>query len=207
MIETFFKQLNVYEKELKEEIKQHSFISTYKKGDYLIKTEEYIKVLKIVLKGKVRVFLETEDREILIYYISEMEACILSLSETFGDYLSTVNAIAEEDSTILNIPVRFIKDWAFKYKSWNDFTINTFRLNYNELMDRYVKLAFKPLKERLLEYLLEEANLQNHCTLQMSHQQIANEFGTTREVVSRLLKKLENEGLINLGQKSVQVIR
>lgn len=207
ILQSFFKQLHIYEEDLQREIKKYATITTHRKGDYLIHVNEYIKVLKIVLVGRVRVYQQSEDREILIYYLENMETCTLSLSACFEDCQSNVNAIVEEDSIVLNIPVRFVKNWCFSYKSWNAFTIKTFRDSYNILMDNYANLAFKTLKERLLEYLLEKANEQNHCTLAMSHQQLANDFGTTREVVSRLLKKLEKERLINLGQKSVQVIR
>ncbi len=207
-LHAFFKHLHIREEELQQEIRKQSTITTHLKGDYLIKVDEYIKVLKIVLKGKVRVYQESEDREILIYYLNDMETCTLSLSACFDDCQSNVNAIVEgEEALILNIPVRYVNDWCYKYKSWNHFTIKTFRESYTLLMQNYATLAFKTLKERILEYLLKEATDQNHCTLQMSHQQIANEFGTTREVVSRLLKKLEKEKLLNLGQKFIQVIR
>ncbi|MDY8135490.1 Crp/Fnr family transcriptional regulator [Aquimarina sp. 2201CG5-10] len=207
MLDLFFKQLHIHEEELKKEIKQQSYITEHAKGDLLIKTNEYIQVLKIVLKGKVRVFQESEDREVLIYYLGDMETCTLSLSACFDDCKSNVKAIVEEPSIVLNIPVRFVKDWCFKYKSWNNFNINTFRESYQVLMESYARLAFKPLRERLLEYLLEESQNLNQKILQRSHQQIANELGTTREVVSRLLKKLEKEELIRLGQKSVEILK
>ncbi|WP_459213004.1 Crp/Fnr family transcriptional regulator [Aquimarina rhabdastrellae] len=207
ILQQFFKHLHIHEEALQKEITKYATITSHKKGEHLIVLHEYIKVLKIVLKGKVRVYQESEDREILIYYLNTMETCTLSLSACFDDCKSTVNAIVEEESLVLNIPVRYVNDWCYRYKSWNTFTIKTFRDSYLILMDSYSKLAFKTLKERILDYLLAEANEQNHCTLTMSHQQIANEFGTTREVVSRLLKKLEKENLIHLGQKSVQVIR
>lgn len=207
MLDSFIKKLQIFETDLIEELKQHAFISEHSKGDVIIKEHQYIKLLKIVLKGKVRIFQRNEDREILIYYVKDMETCTLSLSAGYQDCKSTVNAITEEDSVILNIPVRFIKDWSFKYRSWHHYTIKTFTESYNTLMVNYSDLAFSNLKERILVYILSEANNQNYCTVSMSHQRLANEFGTTRVVVSRLLKQLENENLIRLGQKKIQVIR
>ncbi|NQY30362.1 MAG: Crp/Fnr family transcriptional regulator [Flavobacteriaceae bacterium] len=207
MINFFFKKLNILEEELKTEIAANSYISEHRKGDVLIKENEYIKVLKIVLKGRVRVFQEREDRQILIYYLNDIETCIHSLSACFKDCKSTVNAIVETETSILNIPVRFVNDWSFKYKSWHNFTINTFSESYHALMSSYSELAFNNLKERILIYILHEANEQNHCTISMSHQRLANEFGTTRVVVSRLLKQLEKESLLKLGQKQIQIIR
>lgn len=157
-------------------------------------------MLKIVLEGKVSVYQEEENRQILIYYLSNMETCTLSLSACFEDCNSIVTAKIEEDSTILNIPLRVVQDWSYKYKSWNKFTLNTFRYSYNVLLNRYAKLAFSPLRERLLNYLADQVN---NSVLMRSHQQIAQELETTREVISRLLKKLEHEGILELGQKQL----
>lgn len=202
MLSNFIHQLRITEEELLKELSEYATITEHHRGELIIKNRQYIKVLKVVLSGKVRVYQEDEHRQILIYYLRAMEACTLSLSACFMDCKSNVNAVVEEDCTILNIPIRFIKDWNFKYKSWNEFTTNTFRESYSLLLNRYSQLAFNPLKERLLDYLISEAN---ESILQRSHQQIAKELGTTREVVSRLLKKLELDGKIKLGQKEIKI--
>jgi CRP/FNR family transcriptional regulator len=202
MLSNFINQLHITEEELIQELSECAHITQHNKGELIIKNEQYIKVLKVVLSGKVRVYQENEHRQILIYYLTAMEACTLSLSACFIDCKSNVNAVVEEDSSILNIPIRFIKDWNFKYKSWNNFTTNTFRESYSLLLNRYSQLAFSPLKERLLDYLISESN---NATLQRSHQQIAKELGTTREVISRLLKKLELDGKLQLGQKEIKL--
>ncbi len=204
MLNHVFQKLQISEEELKKELREKTSISKHQKGEFLIKENKYIKVLKIVISGKVRVYQENEEREILIYYLGDMETCTLSLSACFEDCKSTVNAIVEEESIVLNIPVRFVKDWCFTYKSWNRFTINTFRDSYNVLINNYSKLAFNPLRERLLEYLMIESN---NSVLQRSHQQLARELATTREVVSRLLKKLETEGIVALGKQEIRILK
>lgn len=203
MLNNFIKQLRITEPELQDELREHSNITHHKKGDFIIKKNEYIKVLKIVLQGKVRVYQENEAREILIYYLKNMETCTLSLSACFEDCKSNVNAIVEEDCDILNIPVRFVKDWNFKYKSWNTFTTKTFRESYNHLINQYSNLAFQPLKDRLFDYLVSKAI---NSVVKKSHQQLARELGTTREVVSRLLKKLEKNNKLHLGQKEILIL-
>ncbi|MDO6491709.1 MULTISPECIES: Crp/Fnr family transcriptional regulator [unclassified Cellulophaga] len=203
MLNDFITQLQITEEELQDELRQNATITTHKKGDFIIKYDQYIKVLKIVLKGKVRVYQKNENREILIYYLGDMETCTLSLSACFEDCKSTVNAIAEENCTILNIPVRFVQDWNFKYKSWNTFTTNTFRESYNYLINQYSILAFQPLKDRLFDYLVSEAS---NLTVNKSHQQLAKELGTTREVISRLLKTLEKNNKLHLGQKEILIL-
>lgn len=203
MLDNLIKQLRITEQELQEELRENSTITTHEKGGFIIKNNQYIKVLKIVLQGKVRVYQENEDREILIYYLSAMETCTLSLSACFEDCKSTVNAIVEEDCVILNIPVRYIRDWNFKYKSWNTFTTKTFRESYNHLINQYSNLAFQPLKDRLLDYLVSKAA---NSIIKKSHQQLARELGTTREVISRLLKTLEKNNKLSLGQKEILIL-
>ncbi|MGY0407003.1 MAG: Crp/Fnr family transcriptional regulator [Polaribacter sp.] len=203
MLTNFIKILRITEQELQDELLKNSTITTHKKGDFIIKTNQYIKVLKIVLQGKVRVYQENEEREILIYYLNTMETCTLSLSACFEDCKSSVNAIVEEDSVILNIPVRFVRDWNFKYKSWNNFTTNTFRQSYMYLINQYSNLAFQPLKDRLMDYLVSKAV---GGIVKKSHQELARELGTSREVISRLLKKLEKNNKLHLGQKEILIL-
>ena len=203
MLDNFINHLGITEQELQDELHKNSNITTHKKGDFIIKNNQYIKVLKIVLNGKVRVYQENEEREILIYYLNDMETCTLSLSACFEDCKSTVNAIAEEECTILNIPVRFVKDWNYKYKSWNTFTTNTFRESYNYLINQYSNLAFQPLKDRLFDYLVSKAD---NSIVKKSHQELARELGTTREVISRLLKTLEKNKKLVLGQKEILIL-
>ncbi|WP_299456701.1 Crp/Fnr family transcriptional regulator [uncultured Microscilla sp.] len=206
-LEPFYQQMGIREPALRQAIEKHGFVTAHVAQERLIKTGEYIKVLKILLQGRVRVFQESEDREILIYYLSQMETCTLSLSACFGDCQSTVSAIVESNQAqVLNIPVRYVTDWCHQYPSWNHFTIDTFRHSYQVLMESYSMLAFKTLNERLWEYLTNNACPSTNNVVLMSHQQIANELGTTREVVSRLLKKLEKQQRIRLGQKSIQII-
>lgn len=202
-LDTFINRLRITEQQLQDELREISSITTHKKGDFIIKNNQYIKVLKIVLEGKVRVYQEHEDREILIYYLQAMETCTLSLSACFEDCKSTVNAIVEEDCTILNIPVRFVRDWNFKYKSWNVFTTNTFRESYHHLINQYANLAFQPLKDRLFDYLVSKST---NSVVKKSHQQLAKELGTTREVISRLLKTLEKNNRLSLGQKEIIIL-
>lgn len=203
MLSNFTNKLRITEQELLEELREKSTITTHKKGDFIIQNNQYIKILKIVLQGKVRVYQENEEREILIYYLSDMETCTLSLSACFEECKSTVNAIVEEDCEILNIPTRYVKDWNFKYKSWNTFTTNIFRTSYNHLINQYSNLAFQPLKDRLFDYLVSKAN---NSVIKKSHQELAKELGTTREVISRLLKTLERNKKINLGQKEIFIL-
>jgi len=203
MISDFIKSVKITEQELKNELRNNSTLTAHRKGDFIIKKNEYIKVLKIVLQGRVRVYQENEEREILIYYLNEMETCTLSLSACFEDCKSSVNAVVEEECVILNIPVRYVRDWNFKYKSWNTFTTNTFRESYNYLITQYSNLAFQPLKDRLFDYLKTK---ENKAIVKKSHLELARELGTSREVISRILKDLEKNGKLRLKQKEIIIL-
>ncbi|QKX05435.1 Crp/Fnr family transcriptional regulator [Aquimarina sp. TRL1] len=202
-LQEFIKYYHITEEELISELKEHAYSTILKKGEYAIKEDEYITLLKIVVKGRIRVYQQYEDKEILVYYLRAMETCILSLSACFEHCKSNVNAVAEENTVLLNIPVRFVKEWSFNYRSWHDFTINTFRESLTIMSFNYSKLAFEPLKNRLLDYIIQESS---DSTLYLSHSQLAKELGTTREVISRILKKLEQEKKLVLGQKTIKVL-
>lgn len=206
-LQDFIGHHRIVEKELISELDEHSYITKHKKGEYLIKEGSYIKLLKIVVEGRVRVYQQNEDKEILVYYLDAMETCVLSLLACFNSSehsKSDVNVVAVEDLTVLNIPVRLVNEWSFKYKSWHNFTINTFKENINVMSFNYSQLAFEPLKERLYNYLMNQSQNQ---TIQLSHANLARELGTTREVVSRLLKKLAQEGKVELGKKHIQILK
>lgn len=207
MLDNFTKAFRITEKGLLDELSEKATITAHDKGDVLIRENEYIKVLKIVLKGRVRIFQEKEDRQVLIYYLRDMETCTLSLSACFQDCKSNVTAVVESKTTVLNIPVRYVRDWSFEYKSWHNFTVNTFTKSYAVLMSNYSQLAFNNLKTRILMYVNEKATEENNFTIQISHQRLADELGTTRVVVSRLLKQLEKDNFLNLGHRKIQIIK
>ncbi len=204
MLANFIKKFQINEPALQTKLYENSTITQHKKGALIIKENQYIKVLKIVLEGRVRVYQTNEDREILIYYLDSMETCTLSLSACFEDCKSNVNAVSMEDTVILNIPVRLVKEWNFTYKSWNNFTLRTYRESYNHLIHQYSILAFQPLKDRLFDYLVSKA-IDN--VVKKSHQELARELGTTREVISRLLKTLEKNNKLILGQKEITLFK
>lgn len=204
--ETLFKALNITENELKEKLFQFGVVQTVPKNTYIVEQDKYIKWLAVVLKGKVRVWQESEDRQILLYYVNPVETCVLSLSATFKDCKSVINAKTEEETTLLKIPVRYISEWSFAYQSWNRFTTQSFMGSYEDLLQSYKSLAFKKLDERLLHYLTTEAQRTNSSVVNLSHNDLAKELGTTREVISKILKQFELDGTVKLAFKKVELI-
>src|SRR5687767_3475556 len=201
----FTKLKSFREPELQNEIKKHGTILKANKGDILIREGQYLDFLPIVVEGQLRVYQEKEDREILLYYVGPEQTCMMSLSSAYFDYNSAANGIAVKPSEILVLPAHVISDWQLKYPSWNKFIISTFKSRYDELLNAFSNVAFKPIHIRVREYLSEYVKTQNSNKIPLSHQTLANELGTTRVVISRILKQLEVEKKVKLYRGFIQV--
>lgn len=201
-----FKALKITEEELKEKILEEGVVQTLSKDTLIVEQDKYIKWLAIVISGKVRVWQEKEDRQVLIYYVKPIETCVLSLSAAFRNWKSIINANTEETTTIIKIPVRLVSEWSFKYRSWNKFTIDSFVFSYEDLLSSYKKIAFEKIDQRLLDYLNSFSKQNNTSIINLSHSQLAKEIGTTREVISKILKKFELKGIVNLKFKEIELL-
>ena len=202
-----FKTLNfITEKQLKEEMLEHCEVLSFKKGETIVREGEYVKVLPIVLSGNIRVFQAKEDREILLYYVDPSQTCIMSLSASFFNNESPSQAVAVENTEILAIPTRFIRKWQKEYSSWNNFVIRTFRNRYDELLNTFESVAFDHIDRRVLEYLELRRSKQDDARVQISHQELAYELGTTRVVISRILKQFELNGKLILHRGEIELM-
>jgi CRP/FNR family transcriptional regulator, anaerobic regulatory protein len=190
---------------LQQEIIKNGKLLKANKGDVLIKEGQYLNFLPIVIKGQIRVYQEKEDREILLYYVGPGQTCMMSLSSAYFDYNSAANGIAVEPTEILVLPAQVIADWQLKYPSWNKFIINTFKSRYDELLVAFGNVAFKPIHIRVNDYLKRYVKEQKSKKIPISHQTLANELGTTRVVVSRILKQMEAEKKLKLHRGSIEV--
>jgi len=201
-----FKTLKSFtEQALRDEIKKHGKIIQASKGDILIREGQYLDFLPIVVKGQIRVYQEKEDREILLYYVGPEQTCMMSLSSAYFDYNSKANGIAVKPTEILVLPAHVIADWQLKYPSWNKFIIGTFKSRYDELLSAFGNVAFKPIFVRVNEYLQGYVKSQNSTKIALSHQTLANELGTTRVVISRILKQLEADKKVKLYRGLIHV--
>ncbi|MFN3997871.1 Crp/Fnr family transcriptional regulator [Algoriphagus sp.] len=202
-----FKELKSFsEPELQKEILKHGKIIKAKKGDILIREGQYLNFLPIVIKGLLRVYQENEDREILLYYVGPEQTCMMSLSAAYFDYYSTANGIAMKPSEILVLPAHLIAEWQLKYPSWNKFILSTFKSRYDELLSAFGNVAFKPIQVRVKEYFSEYFKNEGTRKISISHQTLANDLGTTRVVISRILKQFEKENLVKLHRGYIELI-
>lgn len=201
----FIKLKSFSEPGLQNEIRKHGKIIKANKGDILIREGQYLDFMPIVIKGQIRVYREKDDREILLYYVEPEQTCVMSLSSAYFDYNSAANGVAVKPTEILVLPAHVIADWQLKYPSWNRFIISTFKSRYDELLNAFGNVAFKPIHARVTDYLSAYVKSQNSTKIPLSHQTLANELGTTRVVVSRILKHLESEKKVKLYRGFIQV--
>ncbi len=195
----------IFEKELLRELEELQ--STNLPPDsILLKSGSYIKVIPLVISGKIKVIKTSDsDKEILLYHIMPAESCILSITASFNGEKSKVNALTETDTEIIIVPATKIKEWMNKYSSWRTFLMKLYNERLVELLSIVDEVAFKHVDYRLIERLKEKSD-NNTKEIYITHQQLADELGTAREVVSRLLKKLENEGKIEIGRGKIKII-
>ncbi len=192
---------------LRDKLSHFGIAKTFAEGDVILNEEAYIKAIPIVTNGNIKV-MRTEDdgREILLYYIRAGESCIMSFLSGIHQDTSKVKAIAEEKTDILFIPIDKVSILIKEHPEWLDFIFRLYHKRFEELLEVVNAVAFKKMDERLLNFIKKKCELTKNQTLQITHEQIANELGTARVVVSRLLKQMEEEGLVTLGRNKISLV-
>ncbi len=188
--------LSFLKPELIDLIINESTIQKVTKGTEILRERQYVKVLPIVVEGLVKVYSRFEERELLLYYIEPSQSCVMSFYAALKNTPSKVYAVTEEDSNIILIPVSLLPTWIKEYPEFNELFFHQFNLRYSELLDTISHLLLDKMDKRLHDHLKRKTDLINSKEIKISHSQLASELGTAREVVSRVLKKLETEGVI-----------
>ena len=199
-------QLSFLGKELIEEIESESNLMEVLSGTELLHEGQYVKVIPLVLDGLVRVYITDRDKEMLLYYIQPKESCIMSFSAGLDNSPSRINAVCVEDSKILTMPVDKVNIWADRHPSLIHLLYGQFNLRYLDLIETISQVIFHKLDERLLAHLNNLSDLQQSKLLNVRHHRLANELGTAREVVSRILKKLEEDGKIIQHSQGIEIL-
>lgn len=192
---------------LRERITELSYSKTFAEGEVILNENAHIRAIPIVVGGSVRVMRTEENgREILLYYIQAGESCIMSFLGGIHHDTSKVKAIADEETEVLFIPVDKVSLLIKEYPQWLDYIFRLYHKRFEELLEVVNAVAFKKMDERLLSYIKTKCELTKSQTLQITHEQLANELGTARVVVSRLLKQMEDTGLVKLGRNKITVL-
>jgi CRP/FNR family transcriptional regulator len=194
-----------FNRELLGEIAGCGIIQEVPAGTEILKEGQYIKMIPIVLEGLVQVFTRTEEKELLLYYIGSTQSCIMSFSAGLTHSPSRIYAITEEPSMLLLLPTEKLIKWVKQFPVINDMFYQQYNLRYTEMLDTINSLLFGRMDHRLYHYLLEKSKLKSEKILNIRHKQIAAELGTAREVVTRVLKKLEQEGKIKQTAAGIEI--
>jgi len=201
-----FKQLDFFtEPGLRNAILEHCQIQSFEKDDVIVRERQFVKVVPIVISGALRVYQTKEEREILLYYVEPSQTCMMSLSASFFNNESPSQAVAIEPTQALVVPAAFVAQWQKEYTSWNNFVIRTFRNRYDELLNTFESVAFDHIDKRVLTYLQNKAARLQVKEVAISHQELANELGTTRVVISRILKQFELNKIIELRRGLIKI--
>ena len=198
---------NIFEPELIKEFEEKVKVVEAKEGDKIISIGQTVRVIPFLLKGSLKVSrLDDKLNEIFLYYLNAMEGCAMTFTCCMQQFPSEVQAVAEEDVTFLAIPISVMDEWIVKYPTWKSFVMRTIRSRFNELMHAIDQLAFQKLDERLVNYLKEKSKLTGSAVLNLSHTEIANDLASSREVISRLLKKLELDGRLLIYRNQIKLL-
>lgn len=194
------------EPELKNEILSIGTISEVNPGDVLIQTGQHIRSTMLLLDGRIKISREDEEgNEYLMYYLEPGSACAFSLMCAMNNEESKITAVAETEATLISIPFEYTGKWMHDFRTWDEFVLRTYRSRFEELLMTLDHIAFRSMDERLVFYLKRKMEGEGN-ELRISHQQIARDLNSAREVISRLLKKLEQRGVLKLERNVIHIV-
>jgi CRP/FNR family transcriptional regulator, anaerobic regulatory protein len=197
----------MFERDLVNEILEFGEGMELRDGDLLMDYGKPVRFMPIVIQGTIRVMRkDDQDREIILYYLGNSESCAMAYTCCMEAKKSEVKAIAESDAFILKIPHQKLDEWLIKFPSWKSYVFASFTTRFNEMLKSLENIAFHKLDERLIKYLKEKSKIVGKSSLLLSHQQIAEEMGTSRVVISRLLKQLENDKKLLLYRNEIKLL-
>ncbi|MFD1166428.1 Crp/Fnr family transcriptional regulator [Sphingobacterium daejeonense] len=199
--------IGILEPALIEEIKAVATLRTFQSGETIMDIGQYIRAMPLLLSGAIKIMREDEkEGELLLYYLEKGETCTMSIACCIGNKKSEIRAQAEMETTVAMIPNQYLNEWLAKYGSWRSFILNSYSSRMNEMLGAIDNLAFSKMEDRILNYLKEKVRLTDDRILTVTHQDIALDLNTSRVVVSRILKKLENEDKIVLLRNEIRVL-
>jgi CRP/FNR family transcriptional regulator len=193
--------------ELAEKLNQYGIRKAFSEGAVVLDEHSHISSIPIVTRGSIRVMrTEPDGRELLLYYIKAGESCIMSFLGGLHNETSKIRAVVEEDVEILFLPMDKVSYFIKEYPQWLEYIFKLYHKRFEELLEIVNAVAFKKVDERLLALLHKKVELTGNKTFSITHEQLANELGTARVVVSRLLRQLEEEGVLETGRNKISLL-
>jgi CRP/FNR family transcriptional regulator len=208
MIDPIKKIFPSFSTELVKDVDANATIQSFKTGDVIMRTGQYIKNTVLVISGKIKVYREDENGgEFFMYYLQPGQACAISMICATKNEKSQIMAKVVEDVELIMVPLPLMDKWMMQHRSWYEFVIDTYRSRFEEVLEVIDSIAFRAMDERLEFYLKRHADACGCKELKLSHQEIASELNTSREVISRLLKKMEQRGIVALHRNNIELLK
>ncbi|WP_394340207.1 Crp/Fnr family transcriptional regulator [Marinirhabdus gelatinilytica] len=181
--------------------------SQISEGQDLIRVGQFIHFIPLVIQGSIKIMRPDDDgNELLLYHLEEGGTCAMSMNCCLGSTKSEIHAIAETDVKILKVPVAKMEEWSSSYKTWRHFVYNSYHNRMMEMLDSIDNIAFNNMDERLEKYLQDKMEILNSKHIYSTHKEIAQDLHTSRVVISRLLKKMENSNKLKLHRSFIEVL-
>jgi len=197
----------LFEPELINEICENGTLKKFKENDIIMDIGQSVTHMPLVVSGSVKIMTEDEEgNELLLYYLELGDTCAITLNCCTRSAKSSIRAIAEEQTELLFIPVEKMENWMVTYKKWRGFVLDSYNTRMSELLSAIDNLAFHNMDERLKRYLKDKVWVSKSEELNITHYQIANDLNSSRVVISRLMKKLEKEGMVKQGRNRLKIL-
>lgn len=210
--DTAFSHLNIFspffEPELMAQVQANATLINLNSGDVMLKIGKPVWGIPLLAKGTVKISrVNDEGQEILLYYVKSGETCAMSFTCWMTTQVSSVKSTAEEECVIYVIPGKIADEWMQRYPTWKKFVMNTILDGFTVIVKSIDDVAFRKMEERLVTYLKEKSHITGSALVNLTHQQVADDLGTNRVVVSRLLKKLETDGRLLLYRNQIKLLK
>jgi CRP/FNR family transcriptional regulator len=197
----------LFDEELIQSIAEVGISKDFRKDDIIIDIGQELNYIPLLLDGNIKIIREDENgHEILLYVLERGDTCAMSLICCMKKSKSKIRASADKDSKIILIPVQYMTEWFQKNESWRNFILQSYQIRFNEMLETIDTLAFLKMDERIHKYLKDQVKLNGSYELEITHQKISEDLNTSRVVVSRLLKQLEDENKIRTGRNKIEVL-
>ena len=197
----------LFDSELIDSIANVAFLKNFQKADIIIDIGQDLNFIPLLIKGNIKVLREdTDGDELLLYVLETGDTCAMSLTCCMSKSTSKIRAIADENVTVIMIPIANMKLWFNSNESWRNFILQSYQVRFDEMLETIDTLAFMKMDERLFKHLTDQVKLSASTNLEVTHQEIAEDLNTSRVVISRLLKQLERENKIELGRNKIRVL-
>ncbi|MBT8245382.1 MAG: Crp/Fnr family transcriptional regulator [Winogradskyella sp.] len=197
----------LFDERLIEEIANVANLKSFKKDDIIIDVDQQLLYIPLLIKGNIKVSRENKNgEELLLYVLESGDTCAMSLTCCMSKSSSKIRAVADGDTDVIMIPIAYMQLWFHNNEKWRNFILQSYQIRFDEMLETIDTLAFMKMDKRLFKLLTDKVKLSASTTLNISHQDIAEDLNTSRVVVSRLLKQLENKGKIKLGRNRIEVL-